>query len=105
LDQPSDVLIDKDTDSLIICDKGNYRVVRWSRRSGTTKGEKLIDNISCYGLAMDEQRYLYVSDIGKNEVRRYKFGENNGTLVAGVNGGGVGLNQLSYPAHLFVDRD
>ncbi|CAF2072178.1 unnamed protein product, partial [Rotaria magnacalcarata] len=45
LDQPSDVLIDKDTDSLIICDKGNYRVVRWSRRSGTTKGEKLIDNI------------------------------------------------------------
>ncbi|CAF1262445.1 unnamed protein product [Rotaria magnacalcarata] len=105
LDQPSDVLIDKDTDSLIICDKGNYRVVRWSRRSGTTKGEKLIDNIFCYGLAMDEQRYLYVSDWYANEVRRYKFGENNGTLVAGGNGGGVGLNQLSYPAHLFFDRD
>ncbi|CAF2122979.1 unnamed protein product [Rotaria magnacalcarata] len=105
LNQPSDVLIDKDTDSIIICDYYNGRVVRWSRRSGTTQGEILIANIYCYGLAMDDQRYLYVSDIGKNEVRRYKFGENNGTLVAGGNGGGVGLNQLIYPAHLFVDRD
>ncbi|CAF4959456.1 unnamed protein product, partial [Rotaria socialis] len=30
---PTDVLIDKETDSLIICDLGNKRVVRWSRRS------------------------------------------------------------------------
>ncbi|CAF2030919.1 unnamed protein product, partial [Rotaria magnacalcarata] len=35
---PTDVLIDKETDSLIICDRGNQRVVRWSRRSGTTQG-------------------------------------------------------------------
>ncbi|CAF1452253.1 unnamed protein product, partial [Rotaria magnacalcarata] len=55
---PFDVLIDKETDSLIICDWGNQRVVRWSRRSGTTQGEILIDNIYCYGLAMDEQRNL-----------------------------------------------
>ncbi|CAF5030978.1 unnamed protein product, partial [Rotaria socialis] len=34
---PTDVLIDKETDSLIICDWGNSRVVRWSRRSGTTQ--------------------------------------------------------------------
>ncbi|CAF5228557.1 unnamed protein product, partial [Rotaria magnacalcarata] len=33
LDHPTDVLIDEETDSLIICDKGNQRVVRWSRRS------------------------------------------------------------------------
>ncbi|CAF4812045.1 unnamed protein product, partial [Rotaria magnacalcarata] len=38
--RPTDVLLDKETDSLIICDWGNQRVVRWSRRSGTTKGEK-----------------------------------------------------------------
>ncbi|CAF4700534.1 unnamed protein product, partial [Rotaria magnacalcarata] len=59
LNHPRDVLIDKETDSLIICDRDNRRVVRWSRRSGTTQGEILIDNIDCYGLAMDEQRYLY----------------------------------------------
>ncbi|CAF2047107.1 unnamed protein product, partial [Rotaria magnacalcarata] len=103
--RPTDVLIDKETDSLIICDWGNARVVRWSRRSGTTQGEILIDNIYCCGLAMDEQRNLYVSDVGKDEVRRYQLGENIGTLVAGGNGKGDGLNQLNWPGYLFVDRD
>ncbi|CAF1456650.1 unnamed protein product, partial [Rotaria magnacalcarata] len=87
-----------------ICGSGNLQVVRWSRRSGTTKGEILIDNIDCYGLAMDEQRYLYVSDWIKHEVRRYQLGEKNGTLVAGGNGQGDDLNQLYTPTYLFVDR-
>ncbi|CAF3518239.1 unnamed protein product [Rotaria socialis] len=104
LNIPTDVLIDKETDSRIICDRGNERVVRWSRRSGTTQGEILIDTIDCWGLAMDEQRYLYVSDIGKHEVRRYQLGEKNGTLVAGGNDKGDGLNELNVPRYLFVDR-
>ncbi|CAM4968894.1 unnamed protein product [Rotaria socialis] len=105
LNGPTDVLIDKETDSLIICDQGNRRVVRWSRRSGTTQGEILIDNIDCYGVAMDEQRYLYVSDERKHDVRRYQLGEKNYTLVAGGNGEGDGPNQLDGPTYLFIDRD
>ncbi|CAF3265236.1 unnamed protein product [Rotaria socialis] len=105
LNGPRGVVIDKETNSLIICDRGNQRVVRWSRRSGTTQGEILIDNIYCWGLAMDEQRYLYVSDARKQEVRRYQLGEMNGTLVAAGNGQGGGLNQLNRPTYLFVDRD
>ncbi|CAF4152677.1 unnamed protein product, partial [Rotaria sordida] len=101
---PIDVLIDKETDSLIICDRNNRRVVRWSRRSGTTQGEILIDNIDPYGLAMDDQRYLYISDTGKLEVRRYQIGDKNGTLVAGGNGGGDGLNQFNSPTYIFVDQ-
>ncbi|CAF4984891.1 unnamed protein product, partial [Rotaria magnacalcarata] len=101
---PTDVLIDKETDSLIICDWLNDRVVRWSRRSGTTQGEVLIDDINCYGLAMDEQRNLYVAHTGKHEARRYQLGEKNGILVAGGNGQGSVLNQLNSPACLFVDR-
>ncbi|CAF3357720.1 unnamed protein product [Rotaria socialis] len=104
LDHPTDVLIDEETDSLIICDRGNKRVVRWSRCSGTTQGEILIDNIDCFGIAMDEQRYLYVSDVGNREVRRYQLGEKNGTLVAGGNGKGPKHNQLNDPYYLFVDR-
>ncbi|CAF2143810.1 unnamed protein product [Rotaria magnacalcarata] len=104
LNGPTDVLIDKETDSLIICDESNHRVVRWSRRSDTTQGEILIDKIACFGLAMDEQKNLYVSDYGKHEVRRYQLGENIGTLVAGGNGRGNGLNQLNYPTYLFVNR-
>ncbi|CAM4770672.1 unnamed protein product [Rotaria magnacalcarata] len=105
LNYPTNVLVDKETDSLIICDRENRRVVRWSRRSGTTQGEILIDNIYCWGLAMDEQRNLYVSDTRKDEVRRYQFGEKNGTLVVGGNGKGDELNQLNFPTYLFVDRD
>ncbi|CAF4627469.1 unnamed protein product [Rotaria sp. Silwood2] len=102
LNFPTNVLIDKETDSLIICDTG--RVVRWSRCSGTTQGEILIDNIDPYGLAMDDQRYLYISDYKKHEVRRYQIGDKNGTLVAGGNGKGDGLNQLNEPAYIFVDQ-
>ncbi|CAF1537646.1 unnamed protein product, partial [Rotaria sordida] len=104
LNSPSDVLIDKETDSLIICDYMNRRVVRWSRRSGTTQGEILINNIVCYGLAMDNQRYLYISDNDKHEVRRYQIGDKNGTIVAGGNGKGAGLNQLNCPYYIFVDQ-
>ncbi|CAF4383690.1 unnamed protein product, partial [Rotaria sordida] len=102
--QPTDVLIDKETDSLIICDRLNRRVVRWSRRSGTTQGEILIDNIWCYGLAMDDQRYLYISDTDKREVKRYQIGEKNGAIVAGGNGEGDDLNQLNWPTYIFVDQ-
>ncbi|CAF1408975.1 unnamed protein product [Rotaria sordida] len=102
LNCPRDVLIDKETDSLIICDTG--RVVRWSRRSGTTQGEILIDNIACQGLAMDDQRYLYISDYIKDEVRRYQIGDKNGTIVAGGNGEGASLNQLNFPTYIFVDQ-
>ncbi|CAF1289753.1 unnamed protein product [Rotaria sordida] len=102
LDYPTDVLIDKETDSLIICYEG--RVVRWSRRSGTTQGEILIDNIDCRGLFMDDQRYFYVSDTEKHEVKRYQIGDENGILVAGGNGQGADLNQLNYPTYIFVDQ-
>ncbi|CAF1400014.1 unnamed protein product [Rotaria sordida] len=104
LNYPTDVLIDKETDSLIICDWGNRRVVRWSRRSGINQGEILIDNIGCWGLAMDDQRYLYISDPGKDEVKRYQIGDKNGTLVAGGNGKGADLNQLNEPTYIFVDQ-
>ncbi|CAF5060271.1 unnamed protein product, partial [Rotaria sp. Silwood1] len=86
LNGPTHVLIDKEMDCLIICDWVNGRVVRWSRLSGTTQGEILIDNIKCWGLAMDDQRYLYISNVEKHQVRRYQIGDNNGTLVAGGNG-------------------
>ncbi|CAF2984763.1 unnamed protein product [Rotaria sp. Silwood2] len=104
LNRPIDVLIDKETDSLIICDAGNGRVVRWSRRSGTTHGESLIDNIQCYALFMDDQRYLYVSDEKRDEVRRYQIGDKNGIIVAGGNGKGANLNQLNLPTYIFVDQ-
>ena len=102
---PIDVLIDKENNSLLIADSGNQRVIRWPRHKGTTQGELIVDNINCGGLAIDHQRYLYVSDYITNEVRRYTIGDTNGTVVAGGNGKGNQLNQLNYPIYLFIDEE
>ncbi|CAF4999159.1 unnamed protein product, partial [Rotaria socialis] len=66
--------------------------VRWPCHSSITQGDVIIDQIDCYGLAMDDQKYLYVSNTKKNEVRLYQSGDRNGTLVAGGNGKGADPN-------------
>lgn len=103
LAQPTDVLIDKETDTLIICDWGNRRVVQWSRHNDTEEGEVMIDNIDCWGLAMDDRRHFYVSDTKNHEVRRYRLGHKNGSIVAGGHGQGMDTNQLNQPRYLFID--
>ncbi len=103
LHYPYDVIVDKEKDSLIICDCENSRVVRWPRRNGTS-GETIISNISCQGLTMDGSGSLYVTDDEKHEVRRYRRGESEGTMVAGGNGDGNRFDQLSAPRYVSVDR-
>jgi sugar lactone lactonase YvrE len=104
LSYPTDVIVDKKTDSLIICEHRNRRVVRWSRRNGTN-GQIIISDIDCSRLTMNNNGDLYVSDYKKHEVRRWKIGETKGTIVAGGNGKGNQLNQLNNPTYLFVDED
>ncbi|CAF5151327.1 unnamed protein product, partial [Rotaria sp. Silwood1] len=104
LNEPRDVIVDKDKDCLIISDYSNRRVVRWPRRNGTS-GETIISSIYCVGLTTDENGSLYVVDYGNDEVRRYRRGESQGTVVAGGNGSGNRLDQLSFPHYVFVDRD
>jgi sugar lactone lactonase YvrE len=102
LNNPSDMVFDKETDTLFICDFMNHRVVRWPRRNGTS-GETIIENIDIGGLTLDDQRLLYVSH--PDRVTRYRVGETSGTVVAGGNGQGNDLNQLSCPIFVTVDRD
>lgn len=111
LDGPTDIIVDRETDSLLVCDAGNRRVMRWPHRRPATdtatisNGEILIDHICCYGLTMDDQGALYVSDDRNHEVRRYDKGgkDKQGTVVAGSNGAGTGLHQLNEPTYLCVD--
>ncbi len=105
LNEPIDVIIDKENNSLIISDSENRRVMQWSRENNTKNGQIIIEDIDCWGLTMDKNGSLYVSDFKKNEVRRWKRGDLNGTIVAGGNGRGDYLNQLDYPTFIFVDED
>ncbi|CAF4031574.1 unnamed protein product [Rotaria sp. Silwood2] len=104
LSYPTDVIIDKKIDSLIVCDYVNKRVVRWPRQNDTY-GETVVSNIGCWGLAMDDDGFIYVADYDKHAVRRYRIGENQGTIVAGGNGQGNRLDQLNCPRYVFIDRD
>ncbi|CAF1338855.1 unnamed protein product [Rotaria sp. Silwood1] len=104
LSYPRDVIVDKQSNSFIVSDDGNHRVVRWPCRNGT-RGETIISNISCIGLTVDGNGSLYAVDIEKDAVRRYKIGDTQGTMVAGGNGDGDHLDQLSNPRYIFVDRD
>jgi sugar lactone lactonase YvrE len=104
LNCPTDVAVDKDGKSLIICDYKNRRVVRWPLRRNTS-GETIISNIDCHGLAMDKNGFLYVTDYKQNEVRRYQMSEPHGRVVAGGKGQGNRLDQFNGPIYLFVGRD
>ncbi len=101
---PTDVIIDEQNNSFIMSDLGNRRVMRWSRQNNTN-GEIIIKDIDCWGLAIDKNGDFYVSDREKEEVRRWKIGDEEGTIVAGGNGQGDNLNQLTSPANIFVDED
>ncbi|CAF3613720.1 unnamed protein product [Adineta steineri] len=103
LNYPTDVIVDQQTHSIIIADSLNRRVIRWLNQNQ----QILIENIDCYGLAIDKNGFLYVSDYKKNEVRRWRMGEynNEGIIVAGGNEQGNKLNQLNHPTDIFVNED
>ncbi|CAF1023993.1 unnamed protein product [Adineta steineri] len=104
LSHPMDVLFDKQNNSLIISDCGNRRLIRCFRQN-KTKQQILISDIDCWGLSMDKNGLIYVSDREKDEVRRWKEGDERGTIVAGGNGNGNRRNQLNEPTFIFVDKD
>lgn len=104
LRNPKDVIFDKATNSFIIADEGNRRVIRWPRDENS-KVEVLISRIKPSDLVMDNNGYLYVCDIEKHEVKRWKIGETEGTVVAGGKGQGAYLCRLNHPTCIFVDKD
>ena len=46
---------------------------------------------------MDPERYLYVSDTGKHEVRQYTIGDKNSIVVAGGNGRRQSIESTQLP--------
>ncbi|CAF1471897.1 unnamed protein product [Adineta steineri] len=104
LSYPKDIIFDKENNSFYIYDEGNKRVVRYFAQSRRNP-EILMSNIACYGLTIDKNGFIYVSDCENHEVRRWKQGDDEGELVAGGNGQGNHLNQLHYPTYIFIDKD
>ena len=72
LDEPLDAIRQKGTDSLVVCDSGNKRIVRWSLMEKKRQAEILLSDIGCWGLAEDSHGHLYVADWSKHRVIRWK---------------------------------
>ena len=104
LNGPSHMIIDRQNNCFIIADYGNRRVIRWPRQTQSS-GQIIISDIDCARLAMHKDGTLYVSDYKKNEVRRWREGEKQGTVVAGGSGQGNRLEQFNCPVSIFVDDD
>lgn len=102
LDGPTSVVLDKRSNGLIISDWGNKRVVKWSMQTNGIE-QVLISDIKCGGLAIDQQGFLYVADWKRNEVKKWRIGDKDGTVIAGGNGQGSNLNQLNRPTFLFFN--
>ncbi|CAF3713313.1 unnamed protein product [Adineta steineri] len=93
---PKDIVFDKENNSFIISDHGNKRVIRCFDKNQTDQ-QIIISNISCWGLTIDKNGFMYVCDQENHVVRRLKQENHKGELVAGGNGQGNHLNQLNYP--------
>ncbi|CAF0899357.1 unnamed protein product [Adineta steineri] len=101
---PTNIIFDKKNNSFIISDYGNERVIRYFDQNQTSQ-QIIISNIDCWGLAIDKNGFIYVSDRENHEVRRWKQGDKQGELVAGGNGKGNHLNQLNEPSFIFIDEN
>ncbi|CAF3885892.1 unnamed protein product [Adineta steineri] len=104
LNSPTDIIFDSENNSFIISDKGNKRVIQYSDQNQTDQ-QILVSNIDCFGITIDQNGFIYVSDFENHEVRRWKQGDVVGELVAGGNGKGDQLNQLNGPSFIFIDKD
>jgi len=109
LNYPRDVILDEKKKSLIISDFENRRVVQWALQNSNGDKQILIENIQCFGLLMNENGDLFVSDWNQHAVKRWRKGEigrkREGIIVAGGNGRGNKLNQLNNPTHIFIDGE
>ncbi|CAF3813542.1 unnamed protein product [Rotaria sp. Silwood1] len=85
--------------TMFICDRWNQRVQRLLKDE--SQGETIISDILCGGMALDNEGSLYI--VTDREERVLKWPGNQ--TVAGGNGQGSALNQLSNPLDLFVDSD
>ena len=92
---PNSVAVDKNG-TMFICDEGNKRLQKWEKDD--SKGETLVSNISCFGMYVDDQNLLYYSVVDEHKI--VSWPENK--VIAGGNGEGDQLNQLSYPLNFFI---
>jgi sugar lactone lactonase YvrE len=97
---------------LIISDQQNHRIVRWT--PGAYTGTRILGITGLAGMApdmlnfpaglfLDSKGALYIADRNNHRIQRWVSGSLFSQTVAGGNGGGSQLNQLTNPSDVFID--
>ncbi|CAF1380018.1 unnamed protein product [Rotaria sordida] len=128
LSQPNGIVVDE-LGSIYVCDTNNNRIMRWLQgaKEGSTiigegaregsiaaggqgKGSDIRQLSNPNGIVVDELGTVYVCDSGNNRIMRWLQGAKEGKgaregiVVAGGQGKGNGLHQLSEPNGIVVDK-
>ncbi|CAF1208500.1 unnamed protein product [Adineta ricciae] len=106
LDLPSALIIDKHTDSYVICDWRNKRVVRWFKQNHDEAHQQIVlSEIDCSDLSVDSEENFYLADYKNLEIKRWRKEEAPATIVASGNALGDQSNQVHLLLNFFVDRN
>ncbi|CAF1600573.1 unnamed protein product [Rotaria magnacalcarata] len=92
---PNGVIVGKNG-TIFVCDDGNHRLQMWKKNAG--EGETVKTNGSCFGLYIDDEGTLYYSEAIFNSILKLP----NDEVIAGGNGQGDHLNQLSIPYYFSI---
>ena len=71
---------------------------------GNGRGQKLNQLNEPWGIYIDNEKTIYVADMGNHRIVAWKKGATCGEIVAGGNGEGSENHQLSYPSKVIIDE-
>lgn len=104
LESPLDVAVDKQKHALLICDKGNSRILKLNHRD-LAQEPTMILSIDCFSIMTDNHGYLYISETFTGGIKRWKEGQSDAELIAGGNGLGNDLSHHMFPMYFFVNHN
>ncbi|CAF3035175.1 unnamed protein product [Rotaria sp. Silwood2] len=103
-------------ENLYASDLDHHRVVRYPSNSSSgmpgvviagngTSGTSASQLNGPYGIFVNEEGTLYVSDSSNHRIQRWNIGASSGMTAAGTGVHGNRLSQLSYPTGIVVDSN
>jgi gliding motility-associated-like protein len=114
LNNPTSICLDNNN-NIYVSDFDNYRVLEFfSNSSSSSSGNVVISNtskndanlpIQPYGVFVDNNNDIYVTNANNSHVFIFASGSQNGITVAGFHGIGDAENQLDEPYSICVNGD
>lgn len=89
---------------------GIHTKLKWEQHGITIAGSNgqgnQLNQLSCpNGIYVDnDEQCIYIADCLNHRILQWKFGTNNGQVIAGGNGRGKRINQLDGPIDVIVDK-